>query len=175
MSRNLNSILSKTDAAKLRAAYGCPPDVYAQLIEMLAIELSEYDSFGVFNFQTGFVLVQAQLASVGTVEIEGYLNDFLVITVSPKLRTALRKGNKIIQEDPDFMDMPRLTKTDDPYFRPFDEFGDIAESVPIYADQPDYVHWGEDVFLMTEARLTQELKDGDPLRLLHRTPYRPIK
>lgn len=175
MSRTLNSILSKTDAARLRAAYGCPPDMYAQLIEMLAIELGEYDTFGVLSFQTGLILIQAQLASVGTVEIKGNLNDFLVITVSPKLRTALRKGNKIIQQDPNSMDMPRLTKTNDPYFRPFDEFGNIAESVPIYADQPDHVHWGENVFLMTEARLTQELKDGDPLRLLHRTPYRPIK
>jgi hypothetical protein len=175
MTRNLNSILSKPDAARLRAAYGCPPDMYPQLIEMLSIEISDYDQFGVLSLQTGLILTEAQMATVGSIEIKGYLNDFLIITVSPKLRTALKKGIGVIQEDPDFLDMPRLTKTDDPYLRTFDELGDIAESVPRYADEPDYAHWGEQVFLMTETRLTQELKNGDLLRLLHRTRYRPIE
>jgi len=43
MSRNLNSILSKTDAARLRAAFGFPKNIYWQLIEMLAIQLDEYE------------------------------------------------------------------------------------------------------------------------------------
>ena len=107
-------------------------------------------------------------------EIKDYTNAFITITISPKLRTAVVKGSEILLETSPSINIPRLTEYDDPYMRPFDEFGDNAEAVPIYANQPDYVHWGEEVFLMSEALLTQELTEGDPARLHHRTPYRPF-
>jgi len=174
MSRNLNSILSKTDAARLRAAFGCPTHLYADLIEILAIELDEYETFGVLSLNTAFALTNTQLSSASIVEVKDYTNAFITITISTKLRTAVVKGSEILLETSPSMDTPRLTAYDDPYKQAFDELGDDAEAVPTYANQPDYVHWGEDVFLMSEARLRQELRDGDPLRLLHRTPYRPF-
>lgn len=174
MGHLLNSILSKNDAARLRKIYGVRGDEYPRLIEYLVTITLDYESFGVLGLNDVFCLTMANLAEVHSVEVDSCLNDFMVVSVSKKLLKALHRGMDILMDDPNFDRIPRITGTEDPYMRPFDELGGIAEHDPNFADLPQYSHWGEDCFLMTEERLNREIEIGDCGRLLHRTPYRPM-
>jgi len=174
MTRRLNSILSKPDAARLRKVFGCEADEFAFLVGHLSTSIEGFERYGILDLETCFGLTEAQMASTHLVEIEGYLNNFLVVSVSKKLTTALKAGAAILNDDLDHLRLPSINSSGDLYLKDFDDLGDIAEEQPIYAGAQPYEHWGSICFLMTEQRLRQELLEGDPLRLLHRTPYRPM-
>ena len=172
MSKFINSIFSKPDAARLRRAFCVSgPDEYGQLLSIISSDVLSSEEHGVLRLDLAWTLAEAGFCEVTFIEIKGYIGDFLIYSLAPKLVTGMKRfREQVIMGEPDLYLPHDLS---DPYTRPFDHLGDLEEDDPRFSRIPKHHVWGEQIFLMTEARLADALT-GDWTHLVHRTPYRPL-
>ncbi|MEL6686380.1 MAG: hypothetical protein AAFP97_02020 [Pseudomonadota bacterium] len=171
MTKSINSIFSKPAAARLRRAFGAVgAEDYALVLSHIENAVRSSEDHGVIPLNMALSLYGASLCDVSSVELPGYMGEFLVYQLKPQLVTGIGKALSYLVEHTDlYLPYDRT----DPYMRDLDHLGDLEEDDPRFADLPNHHHWGDPLFLFTKARLLKEL-ESDWGRLVHRTPYRPF-
>ncbi len=171
MSKFINSIFSKPEAARLKRKFGVVgTEEYGILLILISGYVRSSMDHGVLPLDIAWSLSEAGFCEVTAFEVKGFRSPFLVYRLKPKPLTGVRKFHDYTLDDPELY--LRYDRTD-PYMRDLDHLGDLAEEDPRFASIPVHHNWGKEVFLFTRARLIEEL-DGDWSRLIHRTPYRPL-
>ncbi len=173
MPKRIDSELSSVERARLRKTYGAEStEEYQMVLSLLGMIVHQYEQYGVINLPHAMILLQVGFLDFWNYERDDQVAEFEVVEITPRFLRAMRKVyNETVGSEPNI----NISAEPDPYLRDFDEFGDIAEDNPKYRDTPKYAAWGESCFLMTKERLDREINSGDWNRLLHRTPYRPMK
>lgn len=171
MSNPINSIFSKPDAARLRRAFGAVgSEDYALVLSAIADAVRSSEDHEVLPLTMAWSLQNAGLCNVSSIELPGFIGEFLIYRLKPKLVTGVAKALGYLIEHTDLYISYDRT---DPYKRDYDHLGDLEESDPRFANIPHHHYWGDPILLFTNARLLKEL-EGDWDRLIHRTPYRPL-
>lgn len=171
MSNFINSIFSKPDEARLRQAFRVSsPDGYGQLLAVVADAVRSSEEHGVLRLDLAWLLKEAGFCEMTLIEVEGYIGDFLIYSLAPKLVRGMKRFREQAIDHPYFY---LRHDPSDPYTRQFDPLYDLEEDDPRFSRIPKHHVWGEQIFVMTEARLADALT-GDWARLVHRTPYRPL-
>ena len=129
MSNFINSIFSKPDEARLRQAFRVSsPDGYGQLLAVVADAVRSSEEHGVLRLDLAWLLKEAGFCEVTAIEVKGFVGDFLIYDLAPKLVTGMtRFREQVIMGESDLY-LPH--DPSDPYTRPFDYLGDLEEDDP---------------------------------------------
>lgn len=175
MPRKSDLYLTGSDAAKIRRYFGIKtPQDFKILMDVIAPDIVAFDDFGALPFRLAIDLSCSGLAVIDTIKVDGWLDDFQIIRISPKLLNGMRAFTENSVSDFDMPEPIFPIYRGDPYLKPYDHNGEEAEFDDIFKGLPDYQNWGDTIFLLSEDRLKSELGKCDLYRFLHRTPYRPV-